>query len=420
MPALPRILYCHCAFAQIVDHGLRAEVLQRLEAAGVAFEAVADLCELSARQDPRLKALVAGQPMQIIACHARAVRWLLAVAQAQLDGQQSQLLNLRGQSAAEIAGAVLSPNGAGGCADVVPVAAAHPPGQSPRLFLLPKSTGGAAAPGGQTGPERLGVLTLLLDKGYTVSCLGAAGASPHGLPGETDLLLGWGENGSLTPPAWIRDFASDRVLDLSRLQEAELLETVEARLQALGAGKPGGWFPWFPVIDFDRCTQCMQCLSFCLFGVFGVNGRHQIEVQHAESCKTNCPACSRVCPEAAILFPKHEAGPINGEAIPDAGAAAHRPKVDISALLGGDVYQALRRRNDQARNRFSKERDPQQALEERQKCLAGLGALDQIPPEVLLALPSPEEIHRRAAQAKAKAALALENQRRAMPPLASA
>ena len=59
----------------------------------------------------------------------------------------------------------------------------------------------------------------------------------------------------------------------------------------------------------------MQCLSFCLFGVYGVDDEKRIQVQNQDNCKTNCPACSRVCPEAAIMFPKYKAGPINGDVV---------------------------------------------------------------------------------------------------------
>ena len=77
-----------------------------------------------------------------------------------------------------------------------------------------------------------------------------------------------------------------------------------------------GWKPWFPVIDYSRCTNCMQCLSFCLFDVYGVSADQKIQVQNQSNCKTECPACSRVCPEVAIMFPKYRHSPINGEEIP--------------------------------------------------------------------------------------------------------
>ena len=164
-----------------------------------------------------------------------------------------------------------------------------------------------------------------------------------------------------------------------------------------------GWKPWFPVIDYERCTNCMQCLSFCLFGVYGVDAERKIQVQNEDKCKTNCPACSRVCPEAAIIFPKYKSGPINGDAVSADDLRREKMKVDISSLLGGDVFQMLRDRSQRAQSRFSKERDADKALKERQKCLAKLAQSGEIPPEVLMSLPSPEEIQWRAKEAAAKA-----------------
>ena len=68
------------------------------------------------------------------------------------------------------------------------------------------------------------------------------------------------------------------------------------------AVKPATWKPWFPVIDYSRCTNCMQCLSFCLFDVYGVSSESKIQVQHQSNCKTDCPACSRVCPKWRSCF----------------------------------------------------------------------------------------------------------------------
>jgi len=162
-----------------------------------------------------------------------------------------------------------------------------------------------------------------------------------------------------------------------------------------------GFRGWFPVIDFDRCTQCMECLGFCLFGVFGIGEAGRLEVQAPESCKNNCPACARVCPEAAIIFPKFKSGPISGQFI-DNNPEREKIKVDISALLGGDIYARLRTRNTLARARFSTERDPDEAREQRRRCLAKLAELGQIPPEVLASLPSPDELRQRAETAQAK------------------
>jgi NAD-dependent dihydropyrimidine dehydrogenase PreA subunit len=146
------------------------------------------------------------------------------------------------------------------------------------------------------------------------------------------------------------------------------VEAVDLRAPTTAtATTPGAWFP---VIDFDRCTHCLQCLSFCLFGVFAAkDGR--IRVTQPDNCKPNCPACARVCPEAAIIFPKHPEPIIHGGDGP-------RSKVDVSALLGGDVYQTLRRRS-----RFDKDRDAVTAHAERCACLAKLQKHLGIPPEVL-------------------------------------
>ncbi len=106
----PRILYCHCAYAQIVPPRVKETVLRRLCDSGLAFEAVADLCEMSARRDPSLKSLVAGGALKIAACYPRAVKWLFAAAQAPLLQDKTEVLNMRTQGATEIASALISPD----------------------------------------------------------------------------------------------------------------------------------------------------------------------------------------------------------------------------------------------------------------------------------------------------------------------
>ncbi|MEZ6016271.1 MAG: ferredoxin family protein [Planctomycetota bacterium] len=175
-----------------------------------------------------------------------------------------------------------------------------------------------------------------------------------------------------------------------------------AHPDAAPAPTPGAWTPWFPVIDYSRCTNCMQCLSFCLFDVYSVDGNGRITVQNQEKCKTSCPACSRVCPEVAILFPKYAKGPINGAEVKAEDIASESMKVDISALLGGDIYSALKGRSQAAKQRFSTERDESKALLERKRCLKELRETLDIPNEVLMSLPSAGEIEDRARRAKAK------------------
>ena len=78
-------------------------------------------------------------------------------------------------------------------------------------------------------------------------------------------------------------------------------------------------------------------------------------------------------------------------------------KIDISALLGGDIYQKLRERREAAKERFARERDEEKALLERKRCLKKLTKEMDIPPEVLSSLPSPAEIKQRAEEAARKA-----------------
>jgi hypothetical protein len=109
-----------------------------------------------------------------------------------------------------------------------------------------------------------------------------------------------------------------------------------------------------------------------------------------------------VCPEVAILFPKYKKGPINGDVVRAEDAQKDNVKVDISALLGGDIYASLRSRFDGAKKRFSTERDESKALLERKRCLKELGSALDIPDEVLMSLPSAGEIEERARRAKEK------------------
>ena len=108
------------------------------------------------------------------------------------------------------------------------------------------------------------------------------------------------------------------------------------------------------------------------------------------------------------MFPKYRHGPINGEEISSDDVRREAMKVDISALLGGDIYSMLRDRSARAKSRFSKERDDERALKERQNCLVKAGQALGVPAEVLASLPTPEEILVRSQQAQARARAALE------------
>jgi len=97
-----RILYCHCAYAQVVPKEVKEDVLKRLCESGTAFDAVADLCDMSARKDPALKKLVETGDVKIIACYPRAVKWLFHAAGAPLPKEGVEILNMREQSADDV------------------------------------------------------------------------------------------------------------------------------------------------------------------------------------------------------------------------------------------------------------------------------------------------------------------------------
>lgn len=68
---------------------------------------------------------------------------------------------------------------------------------------------------------------------------------------------------------------------------------------------------WYPVIDKTKCIECGKCHDFCLFGVYTIENK-KVKVVQPQKCKNNCPACARMCPSKAIIFPKYEKSPING------------------------------------------------------------------------------------------------------------
>ena len=249
----------------------------------------------------------------------------------------------------------------------------------------------------------------LLDKGYAVSVIQADRQAGQIREGAWLLLGCFGKEGPL-PSVGNGNGVKLYFRDIEGLETSRILEAVEQVRTEIELPDPGGWKPWFPVIDYNRCTNCMQCLSFCLFDVYGVH-EDKIQVQNESNCKTDCPACSRVCPEVAILFPKYKSGPINGDVVRQEDIQREAMKVDISALLGGDLYGSLRKRQTEARQRFSTERDESRALLERKKCLRKLKKDFDIPDEVLMSLPSAGDIQERAERAKAKLAARQERSR---------
>lgn len=115
MSAAPRILYCRCAYAQVVPPDVKEAVLAGLAAADVPFEAVPDLCEMAARRDPHLAVLAREPgPLRIAACWPRAVRGLFALADAPLPQEGVEILNMRCDAAEPILHALGAPPPAAG------------------------------------------------------------------------------------------------------------------------------------------------------------------------------------------------------------------------------------------------------------------------------------------------------------------
>ncbi len=109
VPPPPALLYCHCQYAQVVSPEVKAAVLKKLCESDLPFEAVPDLCELSARRDPSLKRLAAAGPVKIAACFPRAVKWLFAAADAPLPLGATEVLNMRTRSTDEVLASLFSP-----------------------------------------------------------------------------------------------------------------------------------------------------------------------------------------------------------------------------------------------------------------------------------------------------------------------
>lgn len=132
------------------------------------------------------------------------------------------------------------------------------------------------------------------------------------------------------------------------------------------------WLAWFPVIDYARCTSCGQCADFCLFGVYEKRDG-KVLVVNPKGCKSNCPACARICPQTAIVFPKYEyGGAIAGADSIDEIEEQQRQRQDIDSILGSDVYNSLERRKLK-RQSIIRSSAMQDAMQERDKALNETG-----------------------------------------------
>ncbi len=69
---------------------------------------------------------------------------------------------------------------------------------------------------------------------------------------------------------------------------------------------------WHPIVDYEKCINCLECLNYCLFGVYNLDHDENILVENPAMCRPGCPACARVCPEGAIMFPYFNDPQISG------------------------------------------------------------------------------------------------------------
>ena len=104
--------------------------------------------------------------------------------------------------------------------------------------------------------------------------------------------------------------------------------------------------PWFPVIDRTRCTGCGTCADYCLFSVYATEQdlppNSKIRVAMPQYCKIGCPACARLCPAGALIFPFCADAELNGE-IADPPL---RDKEDALKILGDDPMRVLAERRN--------------------------------------------------------------------------
>ena len=123
---------------------------------------------------------------------------------------------------------------------------------------------------------------------------------------------------SLSEPAYFFSPLSERslksLLKNLRIPYAGVFETEDA-VQIPDGGINGGQVEyvqetppprWYPVIDDSRCTACLECVNYCLFGVYAIGTDDRPFVDQPDSCRDGCPACARVCPSSAIMFPLYE------------------------------------------------------------------------------------------------------------------
>ena len=91
----------------------------------------------------------------------------------------------------------------------------------------------------------------------------------------------------------------------------------------------------------------MECIDFCLFGVYGVDKLDRILVENQDNCKKGCPACSRVCPEQAIMFPDYKTPAIAGAPVGRHQRPEDRPDETVRRRGQDALQQAVAERDQE-------------------------------------------------------------------------
>jgi ferredoxin len=107
--------------------------------------------------------------------------------------------------------------------------------------------------------------------------------------------------------------------------------------------------PWYPTIDRSRCTGCGTCEDYCLFSVYTLarqrSPSERVRVSAPLNCKTGCPACARLCPTGALIFPFCAEAALNGSI----ENPQPRNAEDALATLGKDPLKVLAERRAKKR-----------------------------------------------------------------------
>jgi hypothetical protein len=160
----------------------------------------------------------------------------------------------------------------------------------PHLYYLQRGMEGAERLAATTGPL---VVASWLKPRAARWVLAALGREADGVTAVDLHEFGTGEE------------AAKKILaalgETTAKEEEHTLAPAKPGLQSVA---PGLGRRWYPVIDYSRCVGCKQCHDFCLFGVYAVDASGRVSVTQPDNCKPGCPACARVCPVSAIIFPE--------------------------------------------------------------------------------------------------------------------